>query len=282
MINALTIDLEFWHSAELVGKYAHHAGSNQIKEAAIPILELLDKYGIKGTFFALGEVAEQYPELVKLLHEKGHEIGCHGYSHRRLHELGKEEFEKEVIKSVNLLYTITGEKPIGFRAPTFSLDNSTSWALEVLVKHGFKYDSSICPVKTGLYGISGAPFYPYKPSFQDITTPDPDGKLVEFPVTTTRLVSMNIPISGGFYLRVLPFWFLRWAVKRVNQISPAMIYLHPWEVFPGTPRIKGLPIWSRFITYFGINHGLRKFEHLLMEFQFKPMRDVLQLDGANG
>jgi len=275
LINALSIDLEYWYSAELVREHAPTQKEDQIVEATMPIVNLLDRYKTEATFFVLGKVAEQHPELVKMIFEKGHEIASHAYSHKMLHELGKDKFEEEISKSVEVLSAITGQRPIGFRAPSCSLDNSTSWALETIAKYGFKYDSSIFPVKTMLYGVSKAPLHPYKPSFQDIISEDPGSKLIEFPITVVKL-GMKIPMAGGFYLRALPLWFLKFAIRRVNKVRPAVIYVHPWETYVNTPRLR-LPLSSRFITYYGIGSSLGKLEALIKNFEFKPVKQVLGL-----
>ena len=281
MINALSIDLEYWYNPELVRDYyhLHHLenkdNQDQIVEAVTPLLNLLNKYNTRATFFVLGVVAEEHPELIEIIHEKGHEIGTHAYSHKTLYELGKEGFEDEIKLSVELLRRITKEKPIGFRAPSFSIDNSTKWAFEILEEYGFKYDSSIFPIKTKLYGVSNAPLYIYKPSKEDITKEDDDGSVIEFPLTVVR-IGRNIPISGGFYLRAMPFWLLKILIREVNKTRPAVIYVHPWETYSGTPRLK-LPISSRFITYYGIKSTQHKLEGLLKNFSFAPAREVLEL-----
>ena len=161
MDNALTIDLEFWHSPELLRGFLTEERDGPIDdlifEMTKPILDVLDEYNVKATFFVLGLVAEKYPELIEEIYDKGHEVASHAYSHKTLFELGKDEFEREMDKSVQLLRHITKENPIGFRAPSFSVDNSTKWVFDVLKKHGFRYDSSIFPIKTRLYGLSDAP-----------------------------------------------------------------------------------------------------------------------------
>lgn len=280
MINALSVDLEYWYSPELVRKHitSPPEDDGQTMKAVTPILNLLDKYNTKATFFVLGLVAEGYPELVRAIFEKGHEIASHGYSHKRLHDLGKGEFEQEISKASELLESITGQKPVGFRAPSFSLDNSTKWAFDVLIKHGFKYDSSIFPIKTMLYGVPRASLHPYRPSMSDISKEDNNGDIAEFPMTVIKL-GRNIPISGGFYFRALPLWLLKWAIKKVNQTRPAMFYLHPWEMYPKTPKLKNLSFPSKFITYWGIGSALKKLEGLLNTFQFAQVREVLELEG---
>jgi len=280
MINALSIDLEYWYSPELVRKHVTSPpeGDGQTMEAVTPILNLLDKYNTKATFFVLGTVAERYPELVKAIFEKGHEIASHGYSHKRLHDLERAEFEQEIKRASGLLESITGQKPVGFRAPSFSLDNSTKWGIDVLVKYGFKYDSSIFPIKTMLYGVPEAPLHPYRLSMIDVSKEDDKGDITEFPLTVIKL-GRNIPISGGFYFRALPLWFLKWMIKKVNRTRPAMLYLHPWEMYSRTPRLKNLPFSSKFITYWGIGSALKKLEGLLKVFQFTQVREVLEMEG---
>ena len=272
--NALRIDLEYWYSDTFVQSYPADHADEQIPESVIPILELLDRHNTKATFAVLGVVAERYPELVKAIFDNGHEIASHCYSHKLLHQLGKEEFEQEIIRSVHLLLSITGERPIGFTAPSYSLSNATRWALEILHKHGFKYDASIFPIKTFLYGEPKAPLYPYRISRDDVTKEDANGDIIEFPLTVLKL-GINIPVAGGFYLRVLPSWFLEFALKKVNQTRPGIVYIHPWETYLKTPRVNRMPYLYRFINYYGIGKALEKLERLLTRFKFKPIREVL-------
>ncbi len=274
MINALTIDLEPWYANEFLKRHLPVNTEDQIEEAVAPILELLDRYNTKATFFVLGIVANKYPQLIENIHNKGHEIGSHAYSHKMLSDLGKTKFEDEIRKSVDLLKSITGKQPLGFRAPSFSLNNSTKWALEILKKNGFRYDSSIFPTKTILYGVPNAPLHPYRPSTKNVAKHDPKGPIVEFPMTVIKL-GKNIPISGGFYLRVIPSKLLRLAIKQVNKTRMAVIYIHPWETYPMTPRLQTIPPFSRFVSYYGINSSLRKITLLLDEFKFQPLYEFL-------
>ncbi|MEA1865126.1 MAG: polysaccharide deacetylase family protein [Euryarchaeota archaeon] len=275
MKNALTIDLEYWHSPELIRGFAPEKRDDLIIKMTMPILRLLDEFGVSATFFVLGAVAEKYPELVAEIHSRGHEIASHAYSHGTLHELGRERFEDEIDRSVRLLREITGDAPIGFRAPSFSIDNATGWAFDVLARYGFKYDSSIFPVTTHMYGVRDAPLGIYRPSAQNVAENDPNGKILEFPMTAFEY-ALRVPISGGFYLRVLPFSVLKRMIGIVNKERPAVIYLHPWEIVPLMPRLK-LPLQSRFITYHGIKSTRAKLEGLLASFSFAPVREVLGL-----
>jgi polysaccharide deacetylase family protein (PEP-CTERM system associated) len=271
MINALSIDLEHWWCNEFLTDYIPINKEYQIVESLSPLLKLLDKYHTKATFFVLGEIAEDYPELVDRIFENGHEIACHAYSHRTLYELGKEGFDEEIKKSVRILRKY---KPIGFRAPSFSVNNTTAWVFDILEKHKFEYDSSIFPIKTEIYGVPNAPLKIYRPSKMDVAKIDIEGKIVEFPLTVLRYAGLNIPIAGGFYLRALPLWFLLRAIRAVNRERPAIIYIHPWEVYSGTPRINA-PFKSRFIANHGINSAFKKLENIVKEFSFKTVREVL-------
>lgn len=273
MINALVVDLEHWHSSEFLTDYLPADPVDQVPESVQPILDLLKKYNVRATFAVLGSVAEKHPELVKEIYDQGHEIASHSWSHRTLYELGKGAFEDEIRRSVDLLTSIIGEGPVGFRAPSFSIDNSTKWAFEILEKYGFEYDASVFPIKTMLYGVPNAPLHIYRPSKIDVTKEDPSGKIIEFPMTVLK-IRTNIPIAGGFYLRVLPLWFLRLGIKEVNKERPAIIYIHPWETYSETPVLK-LPLFSSFVTYHGIDTAIYKLELLLRDFKFKSIKDVI-------
>jgi len=270
MINALSIDLEYWWCNEFLTKYLPDKREDTLRESLNPLLGLLEEKDIRATFFVLGAVAEEYPDIVEDVFERGHEIGCHAYSHRTLYELDAPEFEREIDRCQSLL---SKYRPRGFRAPSFSLNNSTRWALDILQKHGFQYDSSIFPVRTNLYGVPKAPLGVYRPSKDDITMHDPEGAIVEFPLTALR-IGFNVPIAGGFYLRLLPRWFLSWGIGRVNKIRPANIYIHPHDVFAHVP-ITNLPIFPKFVTYHGAADSLIKLQHLIDRFSFKPICDIL-------
>jgi polysaccharide deacetylase family protein (PEP-CTERM system associated) len=275
MINALSFDLEYWYTAELVCRFVPDEKEDQVIEAVYPLLDLLDEYNTKATFFVLGKLAEKYPELIKEISKNGHEIGSHSYSHKTLHELGMENFEYEIEKTNEILKSITGKPPLGFRAPTFSIDNTSKWALEVLFKNGYKYDSSIFPAKTNLYGVPDAPLFSYCPSKDDITVHDPNGPIIEFPLSVIK-IGINIPIAGGFYFRLFPISVFKYAINLVNTRRSAVIYIHPWEMYSFTQKIS-LPLISRFITYYGINSAFSKLEDLLKNFSFSPIKEVLDL-----
>lgn len=280
MKNAFSIDFEDCLCNEFLLKYIPEDFNkkiieDQVLEATDRILKLLNKHDTKVTFFVLGRLAEKYPDYIKMLHENGHEIGSHTYSHTTLSKAGRQNFEEEMKRSTSILKSITGEQPLGFRAPSFSLNQSTIWALDVIEKCGYKYDSSVFPIKMLLYGVPNAPLTQYRPSMADITKNDPDGKIIEFPLSVMKFIS-NIPVSGGFYLRTLPKWFLKYSLNNITRERPAIIYIHPWETYPKTPRLR-LPLHSRFEAYHGINSSFSKLEMLLEKYKFAPVRDVLNI-----
>ncbi len=276
MIKALSIDLEDWYHAELMA--GKRESFSQAAEATQPILDLLDRYQTKASFFVVGEVAERNPELIRSIFRKGHEIGCHTFSHKLLWSLDETLFREELERFHAVMKNILGEVKIkGFRAPCFSIDNRNRWALKVLADFGYQYDASIFPLKINpLYGISGAPTEPYRISFENVKEEDPKSPLLEYPFRPLMIGGLKIPISGGVYLRVLPLPFLRWGLKRINRSHPFLVYFHPWEGYEKTPRLK-LPLYSRVITYYGCRSALKKLEVLLKNFKFARVDQVLGL-----
>ena len=275
-INALSFDLEEWYHSELVE--GRRSSFSQAEEATRPVLDLLDRYQTKASFFIVGEVAEQNPGLIQSIFEREHEIGCHTFSHALVWNLGEDRFREELTRFHSVIEKILGKIKIkGFRAPCFSIDNRNRWALRVLLDFGYQYDSSIFPLKINpLYGISGAPTQPYRISLEDVRKEDPQSPLVEFPLCPLRIGGLKIPISGGFYLRILPRSFLYWGLKRINRSQPFLVYFHPWEGYEKTPRFK-LPLYNRMITYYGIRSALGKLEFLLKHFKFTRLDHVLDL-----
>ena len=275
-INALSIDLEEWYHSELVE--GRRSRISQVAEATKPILDLLDQYQTKASFFVVGELAEQNPDLIQSIFRKGHEIGCHTFSHKLVWNLDESLFRGELERFHSVLERILGKVNIkGFRAPCFSIDNRNKWALRVLVDYGYQYDTSIFPLKINpLYGISGAPTQPYRISLEDVRKEDSQSPLLEFPLCPLKIGGLKIPISGGFYLRALPRLFLYWGLRRINRSQPFLVYFHPWEGYKNTPRFK-LPLFNRVISYYGIPSALGKFEFLLKRFRFDRLDQVLGL-----
>jgi len=274
--HALSIDLEEWYHSELVE--GRRSPFSQAEEATRPILDLLDRYQTKASFFVVGEVAEQNSELIQSIFQRGHEIGCHTFSHKMVWNLDEDLFREEMKRFHSVLEKILGKIEIkGFRAPCFSIDNRNRWALQVLADFGYRYDASIFPLKINpLYGVSGAPTHPYRISFQDVRKEDPQSPLLEFPLCPLRLGGLKVPISGGFYLRALPTFFLYWGLRRISRSQSFLVYFHPWEGYDKTPRFK-LPLYNRVISYYGISTALKKLEFLLGHFKFTRMDHLLGL-----
>ncbi len=278
MRNALSIDLEEWFHAELVRPHVRDAmPQRRVVWAVEPVLELLDRYRVRATFFVVGDVMRHQPELVQRLYREGHEIGCHGWSHRPLWALAPERFARELDEFDREAASIMPvEEIVGFRAPTFSLDERSGWAIDVLKAHGYRYDSSIFPMRTYLYGVEGCPPRPYRPTSAELTRDHAEGELIEFPMTTYRLGDWHIPVAGGFYLRAMPWFILGRLLAAVNRKGyPFVIYAHPWEMDSQTPRVRGLSLVNSFVTYYNPAAALQKLERLLRHFSFAPLRDVL-------
>jgi polysaccharide deacetylase family protein (PEP-CTERM system associated) len=274
---SLTFDIEDWTHPELVRE---HVAPNElrtvVREGTEAILEVLERHNARGTFFILGDVARRFPDLVHRIARAGHEIGSHGYSHTPLWRLNPESFRAELRSARAAIKEALNEDPVrGFRAPSFSLDRSTAWALGVLAEEGFEYDSSIFPMKVKMYGISGVPLGIYRPAADDLRRHDPDGRLIEFPVVVRQIGSFRLPIAGGFYLRVLPFGLIETSLDAVLKRRPASVFLHPWECVADLPRVN-LSAVARFITYINVRGVLAKLERLAARYSVRPMIEILE------
>jgi polysaccharide deacetylase family protein (PEP-CTERM system associated) len=272
LTNILTIDVEDWYMDTDISTWDSY--EDRVVQSTQKILNMLDETNTKATFFVVGYVAEHHPELIEDIKDRRHEIGTHGYSHTSIKKQTPSEFEDDLLKSVRILEHITKDKIRGHRACEFSIVEKTSWAINILKKNGLKYDSSIFPVKTHLYGVPDAPLYPYHISSSNIKIDNNPGEdFFEFPLSVYRIpiVHKNIPVAGGFYLRFLPYWFIKHAMKKINKMSkPAIIYVHPWEFDPKQPRINNL----KFGHYYRLSTTERKFKKLLKDFKFSSIMDT--------
>lgn len=268
--NFMSVDLEDFYCDLPFSEWSKF--KPRVEENTHLILDLFDKYDVKATFFTLGYVGEKFPDLVKEIHKKGHEIGSHSYSHLDLRKNSKETIEEDVIKSINILEKITGRKINGFRAPFFSVDRNSLEALKIIEKY-FKYDSSIFPTKTPLYGIPNAPRFQYKPSLENPEVEDQNSNIIEIPPATYEFPFIrNIPIAGGFHLRFLPYFLIKKGIKKINSASQkAMIYIHPKDLDEKMPKIKEY----NWIYYHNLKGGLKKFEKLLQDFEFSSVERIL-------
>jgi polysaccharide deacetylase family protein (PEP-CTERM system associated) len=274
MKNAMTIDVEdYFH----VSAFASCIASTQwdsyacrVEANTDKLLGLFSDSGIKATFFVLGWVAERYPALVRSIARQGHEIACHGYSHRLVYDQTPAEFRAETQRSKRVLEDLVQTPVLGYRAASYSITSKSLWALDILVELGFAYDSSIFPVRHDRYGIPGGSRQPYR-----LRTPA-GGSLIEFPLTTVELGRYRLPVSGGGYFRLFPYFLTRMALASVNgrEQRPFIFYLHPWEVDPDQPRVKSGWL-SRFRHYNNLERCEPRLRQLMADFEFGTAAEVL-------
>jgi polysaccharide deacetylase family protein (PEP-CTERM system associated) len=267
--NIFTVDLEDWHNG--ISRYVEVSSPKPRLHHSFPIIiDLLRKYKAKATFFVLGEVAQNYPELVEQIISEGHEVGCHGFSHRHLKELGPAAFNEEIRKATKLLEKICGTPILSFRAPLFSITKSTMWGLKIIQKQGYIFDSSIFPTCHPFYGI---PNEPRQPHYISVQNNNAENKIIEFPVLTRKFLNTHIPVGGGAYLRFLGQNILVNSVINMNtQGWPATIYIHPWELDSFVPDVNFNPA-IKFITFYNVCKTKEYLGTLLRAFKFISIRD---------
>lgn len=275
LLNAISVDVEDYYQVEAFSNvirrdewdaYPSRVASNNEK-----ILRLFDDHGVKATFFVLGCVAEKDPSIVSEIHAQGHEVACHGFSHKMILKQSQSTFRQETMKAKNLLEDIIGEKVKGYRAATYSITKKNLWALEILMESGFEYDSSIFPIRHDRYGISDFKREP-------CLIRNVDQSIKEFPISTSRILGGNLPVAGGGYFRLYPYMLTRWGLSSVNADGlPFVFYLHPWEVDPDQPKIKGLSAATRFRHYVNLDKTETKLKKLLDDFNLDRIDKVLGL-----
>lgn len=273
--NALTVDVEdYFHVSALapsIERSSWASRESRVVGNTKRLLDLFDQFGAKGTFFVLGWVAEHYPQLVSDIAARGHEIACHGLSHRLVYEQSPDEFREETRRAKKLLEDITGASVLGYRAASYSIVRSSLWALDTLAELGFAFDSSIFPVRHDRYGIPDAERAPHRLS-------TPGGRaIVEWPLSTANVAGFRLPVSGGGYFRLLPYWLTRWGLASINrsESQPFIFYLHPWEIDPQQPRVAA-SLLSRFRHYTNLDKCEARLQRLLGEFDFGTVRDSLE------
>ena len=274
MENLLGIDFEEWYHPELIQKNIEIKNKeSKVVKGIDKILDWLRKNDVYATFFMVGELLEENPELIDKITQNEHEIAFHSMYHKNLNLQNKEIFSQELSDFQKL----TQNKSIGFRAPTFSLNNSSSWVLDVLTENNYQYDSSIVPAKTQLYGMPNAETKPYKISKNNLENNSKDGKMIEFPLLTTKILGKKIPAAGGFYLRALPLKFIYNAIKYNSSMDvPSSFYIHSWELTPEfMPKLQ-LPWKDKFITYYNLKNALPKMTKLLEKFEFTSFERYLK------
>jgi polysaccharide deacetylase family protein (PEP-CTERM system associated) len=274
IVNALTVDLEEYYHAlvfrEGAGQAALDGLESRVEVSTDRVLALLAARGVKATFFVLGEVAADHPAIVRKIAGEGHEVACHGYAHEPVFRQTPSEFRTDVRRAKAILEDIVGTSVVGYRAPNFSIGRSEAWAYDILLEEGFHYDSSSYPILHDRYGDRSAPRFPYE------VRRNGHGSLIQFPIATTRLLGVNLPIGGGGYFRLLPSLLFRYGIRRVNlrERQPVVFYFHPWELDPNQPR-PAMPWRHRLRHYVGLGKEEAKLSCLLRDIRFNTVRNVL-------
>jgi len=270
--NAFTVDVEEWfHICGVGGNFGEESWTklpSRVVETTKTLLDLLDRRNVLATFFVLGWVANRYPHLVACIRSAGHEVASHGYSHRRVYELGPQAFEKDLDRSLEALSLAGVDPVVGYRAPEWSINDRSLWALEILARRGFLFDSSMTPLR-----LIGNPSYSEIPHCEST----PCGDIVEFPPLVGRRLGQNYPLGGGWGLRMhSPRTVLRRIEKRNHIGLPVALFVHPWELDPDPPRVR-LPLGHRFAHYFRLDGFVGRLDEILAGAAFAPMSAVLKL-----
>ncbi len=283
MINAITIDVEDYFQVTAFERNIKPAEWDtfplRVEGNTMRILDMLDEFALRGTFFVLGWIAERIPSLVTAIHQRGHEIACHGYGHQLIYRLSPQEFREDISKAKKIIEDICGERVCGYRAPSYSITKKSLWALDILVEEGFTYDSSIFPITHDIYGIPGGKRFPHVISTHS-------GTIQEFPISTLCLKMggwhTQLPIAGGGYLRLIPSELVWRAIKSINtrEKQPVIVYFHPWEIDPDQPRIRA-SLKSRFRHYLNIERMELKIRHLLENLHFSTVRECLDINNQS-
>lgn len=278
--NALTVDVEDYYQVSGFESQIAFESWPQYESRVLGntwrILELLHFHKVKATFFVLGWIAEYYPQVVLAIREEGHEIASHGYRHRLIYNMSREEFRQDTERSKGILEDLCGVPVVGYRAPSYSIIRETLWALDILAELGFLYDSSIFPIHHDRYGIPSAGRFAYFHSLSE------ERRLLEFPLSTVKLFGKNVPVAGGGYLRLLPYRFIRWGIRQINEKEgqAAIVYLHPWEIDPEQPKVRGSRL-SRFRHYVNLDKTESRLKHLLRDFRFGTLQMLMRrLEGS--
>jgi polysaccharide deacetylase family protein (PEP-CTERM system associated) len=265
--NALTIDVEDYFQ---VSAFAPHIARDEwnTRECRVErnihrILEILANHGTKATFFTLGWIAERYPNLIREIVQEGHELASHGYGHERASDQTEGAFFSDIHLAKVLLEDLSGREVLGYRAPSFSIGTGNLWAFDCLARAGYRYSSSIYPIKHDHYGMPDSPRFAYE------VRPG----LIEVPITTIRVFNKNLPSSGGGYFRLLPYALSRWMLNHVNtaERESGVFYFHPWEIDTEQPRIEGISLKTRFRHYVNIDVMERRLNQLLLDFKWDRM-----------
>lgn len=269
MRNALTFDVEeYFHVSAYSDRVRPEewlSYPSRVGGSIDRILALLDRHNCRATFFSLGWLAENRPDVIRRIAACGHEIACHSFSHRRVFDMTPDGFRADTRRAKHLLEDVSGTAVTGYRAPSFSITSNSQWAFEILAELGFSYDSSIFPVRHPNYGMPTAPRFPFRVNTLC-------GPIIEFPMPTLAFGRTRAPFGGGAYLRLLPYRYTRWGIDYINtrENEPVCVYLHPWEVDSEQPRMRG-DLTARARHYFGLRGTETKLKRLLDDVEFCPL-----------
>jgi polysaccharide deacetylase family protein (PEP-CTERM system associated) len=275
LVNALTVDVEDYFQVSAFEEHIDRGAWDEIPrrvESNIDrILDLFAQHGARATFFTLGWVAERHPSMVRRIVDGGHELASHGYSHGRAHDQLPQEFLEDIRRAKAMLEDLSGHEVRGYRAPSFSVGPRNPWAFECIARAGYRYSSSVYPIRHDHYGAPSSPRFPH----------EVHPGLIEVPVATVRLMKTNLPAGGGGYFRLLPYAVSRWSLARINRVDgrPAMFYFHPWELDPHQPRVAGLPPKVRFRHYLNLHRTEARLSRLLRDFDWDRV-DRVFIDGV--
>jgi polysaccharide deacetylase family protein (PEP-CTERM system associated) len=275
IVNAMTVDVEdYFHVSafdSVVSRARWETFESRVSRNTDRLLELFDRAGVRSTFFVLGWVAERFPALVRRIADLGHEVASHGYNHQLVYMLTPRQFREDVRAARVAIEDAAGVSIVGFRAPSYSVIESSLWTIDVLIEEGFVYDSSIFPIHHDRYGIPDSPRHPY-------VLRRAGGSLLEVPGSTVRLGRVNLPIGGGGYFRQFPYGWTKWGIERVNRVEqkPVTFYTHPWELDPDQPRIP-VGAATRVRHYRGLDRTAQRLARLLADFRFDSVTSMLDL-----
>jgi polysaccharide deacetylase family protein (PEP-CTERM system associated) len=273
--NAMTCDVEDYFQVQAFAGHIARASwdgfASRVERNTSRVLDLFARHRVHATFFTLGWVAERNKELIRRIVRDGHELASHGMEHRQVFSQSPDEFRADVRRTKAILEDIGGVAITGYRAASFSINKNTFWAFDVLAEEGYRYSSSIYPVRHDLYGIPDAPRFAFRPT---------KGPLLEVPLSTVSAFGRNLPCSGGGYFRLLPYALSRWGFRHVNKRDrrPAIFYFHPWEIDPDQPRQHSAPLKSRFRHYLNLDRMEARLERLLRDLAWDRM-DRIYLEG---
>jgi polysaccharide deacetylase family protein (PEP-CTERM system associated) len=279
ILNAMTIDVEeHFHVSVFDGVLPRHRWASldsRVCANTERLLGILADYETKATFFVLACVAERFPALVKRIAACGHEIASHGFGHRLIYDQTPRAFREDVRRAKTILEDVGGQQVQGYRAPSYSITPKSLWALDILIEEGYRYDSSVYPIRHDRYGIPESPRHPY-------VIHRPAGALLEVPGATATVGPLNVPVGGGGYFRILPYSWIHWGISRLNTSEgrAAIFYLHPWEIDPDQPRLR-TGLLGGFRHYHNLHKTEARLRRLLTDFRFGPMTAVIDAAPAD-